>query len=95
MMKKQFARPQFLRVHTHRGAGALRGGSSDGSVPHRPFHTMAEAEKARVKLAKQDRKEANELLVAVGKQDEARVRRLLGIGHDPDEIGRASCRERV
>ena len=45
---------------------------------------MAEAEKARVKLAKQDQKEANELLVAVGKQDEARVRRLLGIGHDPD-----------
>ena len=45
---------------------------------------MAEAEKARVKLAKQDRKEANELLVAVGKEDEARVRRLLGIGHDPD-----------
>ena len=37
-----------------------------------------EAEKARVKLAKQDRKEANELLVAVGKEDEARVRRLLG-----------------
>ena len=45
---------------------------------------MAEAEKARVKLAKQDQKEANELLVAVGKEDEARVRRLLGIGHDPD-----------
>ena len=43
----------------------MRGGSSDGSVPHRPFHTMAEAEKARVKLAKQDQKEANELLVAV------------------------------
>ena len=42
------------------------------------------AEKARVKLAKQDRKEANDLLVAVGKEDEARVRRLLGIGHDPD-----------
>ena len=29
--------------------------------------------------------EANELLVAVGKQDEARVRRLIGIGHDPDD----------
>ena len=42
------------------------------------------AEKARVKLAKQDQTEANELLVAVGKEDEARVRRLLGIGHDPD-----------
>ena len=52
--------------------------------PHHPFQTMAEAEKARVKLAKQDQKEANELLVAVGKEDEARVRRLLGIGHDPD-----------
>ena len=59
-----------------------------GGVPHRPFHTMAEAEKARVKLAKQDRKEANELLVAVGKQDEARVRRLLGIGHNPDAAER-------
>ena len=45
---------------------------------------MAELEEARVKLAKQDRKEANELLVAVEKEDEARVRRLLGIGHDPD-----------
>ena len=45
---------------------------------------MAEAEKARVKLAKQDRKEANELLVAVENEDEARVRRLLGIGHNPD-----------
>ena len=45
---------------------------------------MAEVEKERVKLAKKDRKEANELLVAVGKQDEARVRRLLGIGHNPD-----------
>jgi len=43
--------------------------------------TMAEAKKARLKLAKQDRKEANELLVAVGKQDVARVRRLFGVGH--------------
>jgi len=42
---------------------------------------MAEAKKARLKLAKQDRKEANELLVAVGKQDVARVRRLFGVGH--------------
>ena len=39
---------------------------------------MAEAKTARLKLAKQDWKETNELLVAVGKQDEARVRRLLG-----------------
>ena len=46
--------------------------------------TMAEAKKARLKLAKQDRKEANELLVAVGKQDVARVRRLFGVGHNPD-----------
>ena len=46
---------------------------------------MAEAEKARVSLAKQDRKEANELLVAVGKEDEARVRRLLGIGQTREE----------
>ena len=45
---------------------------------------MAEAKKARLKLAKQDRKEANELLVAVGKQDVARVRRLFGVGHNPD-----------
>ena len=58
----------------------MEGGSKNGGVPRGPFPTMAEAEKARVKLAKQDQKEANELLVAVGEQDEARVRRLLGIG---------------
>ena len=46
---------------------------------------MSEAEETRAKLAKVDRKEANELLVAVGKQDQARVRRLIGIGHDPDD----------
>jgi len=40
---------------------------------------MAELEEVRAKLAKQDWKEANELLVAVGKQDEERVRRLLGV----------------
>ena len=51
---------------------------------------MAEAEKARIKLAKQDRKEANELLVAVGKEDVARVRLLLGIGYNPDAMESAS-----
>ena len=61
-----------------------RWGEGVRSHPHIRRGTMAELEEARVKLAKQDRKEANELLVAVGKQDEARVRRLLGIGHDPD-----------
>ena len=49
-------------------------------IPKARRATMAEAKKARLKLGKQDRKEANELLVAVGKQDVARVRRLFGSG---------------
>ena len=59
-------REAFSFACTHTGGGwRCEGGSSNGGVPRRPFQTMAEAEKARLKLAKQDRKEANELLVAV------------------------------
>ena len=59
-------REAFSFACSHTGGGwRCEGGSSNGGVPRRPFQTMAEAEKARLKLAKQDRKEANELLVAV------------------------------
>ena len=44
--------------------------------------------------AKQVRKEANELLVAVGKQDEVRVRRLLGVGHSPNAVENATRLEK-
>jgi len=43
-----------------------------------------ELEKERVKLAKRDRKEANELLGAVHAEDEPRVTHMLAIGVNPE-----------
>ena len=45
---------------------------------------MAELEKERAKLAKQDRKEANGLLEKVIEDDEPRVKQKLGVGANPD-----------
>ena len=50
------------------------------------FTTRDVAMATEMAREKQDRKKANELLVAVGKQDVSRVRRLLDAGHKPDAV---------
>ena len=45
---------------------------------------MAELARARVKLAKKEREEANGLLDKVIEEDEPRVKQKLGVGVNPD-----------